>query len=153
MLSPIQFENRFVQSMRNGVATGFLRPWSVAKGFDTFLPISEPVAPRDGADPNDWQNFELWLSVNGEERQRCLAGHMIHPIPKILRYIGSVMTLEPGDLVITGTPSGVRRLCVILRRAVCPPPPAFNITSATLFPGWPRQARGCHDCWHLRSLS
>ena len=81
-----------------------IRPWSVAKGFDTFLPVGEPFeCPKD----TPWQEFEIWLNVNGEERQRSLAGHMIHPIDKILRYASSVMTLQAGDLVITGTPAGV----------------------------------------------
>jgi len=70
--------------------------------------LSEPFLPNADAGADEWQDFELWLSVNGEERQRCKAGHMIHPVPKILRYAASVMKLEPGDLVITGTPSGVR---------------------------------------------
>jgi hypothetical protein len=82
------------------------RPWSVSKGYDTFLPVGEPF-PADGANVNSWRDMEIWLAVNGTEKQRCKAGLMIHPIPKVLRYASSVMTLEPGDLVITGTPSGV----------------------------------------------
>lgn len=82
-------------------------PWTVAKGFDSFLPVSEPFVPNEGL---AWSDLEFWLAVNGEERQRVVAGKMVHPVPKILKYISQIMTLEPGDIVLTGTPRGVATL-------------------------------------------
>jgi 2-keto-4-pentenoate hydratase/2-oxohepta-3-ene-1,7-dioic acid hydratase in catechol pathway len=76
--------------------------WSRAKGFDTFC----PVGPRVAAGLN-WRELEVLARVNGVERQRGRAGEMVFPIPDLLSYISHVMTLEPGDLVATGTPSGV----------------------------------------------
>jgi 2-keto-4-pentenoate hydratase/2-oxohepta-3-ene-1,7-dioic acid hydratase in catechol pathway len=76
--------------------------WSRAKGFDTFC----PMGPRVAAGLN-WRELEVLARVNGVERQRGRAGEMVFPIPDLLSYISHVMTLEPGDLVATGTPSGV----------------------------------------------
>ena len=79
-------------------------PWSIAKGFDTFLPISQEI-PRDRiADPHD---VEIWLSVNDEVKQKDNSNLMLFNIPRILSDISKVMTLEEGDLVLTGTPKGV----------------------------------------------
>ena len=82
-------------------------PWSVAKGYDTFLPLSNPFTLRDG---EAWQTLHLWLDVNGVRRQECDAGVMIHSIPALLRHCSKIMTLEPGDLLLTGTPKGVGRV-------------------------------------------
>ena len=80
-------------------------PWTVAKGYDTFCPVSEPF---DAAGVGDgWRNFRLWLDVNGERQQCGDAGVMIHAVPKLIRHCSAVMTLEAGDLLITGTPAGV----------------------------------------------
>ena len=79
-------------------------PWSIAKGFDTFLPVGEPVAAGRIADPHD---VELWLRVNGRERQRDSTALMLFGIPRVLSEISKVMTLEEGDVVLTGTPKGV----------------------------------------------
>lgn len=79
-------------------------PWSVSKGYDSFLPLSEPFALSAG---EDWKTLRLWLDVNGERRQACDAGTMIHSVPSLIVYISSIMTLEPGDLILTGTPAGV----------------------------------------------
>lgn len=79
-------------------------PWSIAKGFDTFLPISSHIARRSIPDPH---NAELWLKVNGETRQQDSTGLMLFRIPHILSEISKVMTLERGDIVLTGTPKGV----------------------------------------------
>ena len=80
-------------------------PWTVSKGYDTFLPLSEPFT-LDAAE-EDWRELRLWLSVNGERRQACQAGTMLHGVPALVRYVSSIMTLEPGDLIVTGTPAGV----------------------------------------------
>ena len=79
-------------------------PWDIAKGFDTFLPMSG-VIPRSAIP--DPQDAELFLQVNGQDRQRGSTGLMIYRIPRILSDISRVMTLHPGDIVLTGTPSGV----------------------------------------------
>ena len=67
-------------------------PWSVCKGHDSFLPLSAPFALAPG---EDWRALRLWLDVNGERRQACEAGAMIHSVPRLLCFISSVMTLEP----------------------------------------------------------
>ncbi len=79
-------------------------PWSIAKGFDTFLPISERIAKDEIKDPH---NVKLWLSVNGKDKQRDSSALMLFQIPRMLSDISKVMTLEEGDIVLTGTPKGV----------------------------------------------
>jgi len=80
-------------------------PWAVPKGYDSFCPVSEPFAAEELGD--QWRGFRLWLNVNGVRRQTGEAGVMLHPIPQLIRYCSSLMTLEPGDLILTGTPAGV----------------------------------------------
>lgn len=82
-------------------------PWTRSKGYDTFLPISSPFAASELDRPEDWEHFALWLDVNGDRRQSCHAGVMLHSVPSLLRYCSSIMTLESGDVIMTGTPSGV----------------------------------------------
>ncbi|KAF2707787.1 hypothetical protein K504DRAFT_458270 [Pleomassaria siparia CBS 279.74] len=79
-------------------------PWSIAKGFDTFLPISQLIDKSRIADP---QNAHLWLSVNGEMKQSDNTELMLFRIPRQLSDISRVMALEEGDIVLTGTPKGV----------------------------------------------
>lgn len=79
--------------------------WTRAKGFDTFCPVGQA-----GRVPNDLRVLTVVTRVNGEERQRATASDMVFPIPDLLAYISQVMTLEPGDLVPTGTPAGVGTL-------------------------------------------
>ncbi|EGD83105.1 fumarylacetoacetate hydrolase domain-containing protein 1 [Salpingoeca rosetta] len=79
-------------------------PWSVAKGYDTFCPISDVVAKERVADPS---NVRLWCSVDGEMRQDGNTKDMIFSIPTLISYISRIFTLQRGDLVLTGTPSGV----------------------------------------------
>lgn len=76
--------------------------WARAKGFDTFCPTGPAVV--EGI---DWRTLEVIGRVNGEERQRGSSAQMIFDIPHLLAYISAIMTLEPGDLVATGTPAGV----------------------------------------------
>jgi len=77
--------------------------WTRAKGFDTFCPVGPVVA--DGLDP--WAGIQVETRVNGEVRQSGNTRDFIFPLDVVLRYISQVMTLNPGDLVATGTPKGV----------------------------------------------
>ncbi len=79
--------------------------WTRAKGFDTFCPMGPRVVPLADLPPLD--ELEVICRVNGEERQHGYVHQMAFDIPTILAYISEIMTLEPGDLVATGTPSGV----------------------------------------------
>ena len=79
--------------------------WTRAKGFDTVCPIGEPAAV-----PADLDALVVVTLVNGVERQRAAATEMVFPIPAVLAYISRIMSLEPGDVVATGTPAGVGTL-------------------------------------------
>ena len=76
--------------------------WGRAKGFDTFCPAGPRVVRG-----LDWRTLELSTRVNGSERQRAPSSGMHFGIPELIAYIGGIMTLEPGDLIATGTPAGV----------------------------------------------
>lgn len=76
--------------------------WTRAKGFDTFCPTGPFIVP--GLDPNDLQ---IQLKQNGTLRQDGNSSDMIFTVAELIAYISSVMTLQPGDLIATGTPSGV----------------------------------------------
>src|SRR5215212_3401846 len=76
--------------------------WTRAKGLDKYCPIGK-VAIEFG----DLSSLTVVTRVNGEERQRGSASDMVFSIPMLLSYVSHVMTLEPGDIVATGTPSGV----------------------------------------------
>ncbi|KAJ4290679.1 hypothetical protein N0V88_006427 [Collariella sp. IMI 366227] len=79
-------------------------PWDIAKGFDTFLPMSHLIRKSAIPDPH---KLELYLSINGKVQQSDSTELMLFRIPRILSDISKVMTLEPGDIVLTGTPKGV----------------------------------------------
>jgi len=76
--------------------------WTRAKGFDSFCPMGNVAT-----DFGDLSSLTVVTRVNGQERQRGSASDMVFSIPMILSYVSHVMTLEPGDIVATGTPSGV----------------------------------------------
>ncbi len=80
------------------------KPWTVAKGFDTFAPLGPLTAAADVPDP---QALGLRLTVNGETRQDGHASAMIFPVAFLVAYLSRIFTLEPGDLIYTGTPEGV----------------------------------------------
>ena len=79
--------------------------WTRAKGFDTFCALGEV-----GAVPADLSSLTVTTRVNGSVRQQGAVTDMVFDIPAILSYISGIMTLEPGDLVLTGTPEGVGTL-------------------------------------------
>ncbi|MBK1879098.1 fumarylacetoacetate hydrolase family protein [Pelagicoccus mobilis] len=79
--------------------------WTKGKSHDTFCPTGPwLVTPDEAGDP---QNLQMTLSVNGETMQNGNTKTMIFPVSKIIHYLSQYMTLEAGDLIITGTPPGV----------------------------------------------
>ena len=90
----------------NDVTARDLQPegqWTRAKGFDTFCPIGPVIS--DTVDP--WKGVTVETRVNGEVRQHGNTSDFIFSLEYILRFISRVMTLNPGDVIATGTPSGV----------------------------------------------
>ncbi len=79
--------------------------WSRAKGFDTFCPLGPWIETS-----LDWQDQLVTCRVNGVVRQQASTRIMVFDVPTLLAYITAFMTLEPGDVVLTGTPSGVSPL-------------------------------------------
>jgi 2-keto-4-pentenoate hydratase/2-oxohepta-3-ene-1,7-dioic acid hydratase in catechol pathway len=77
--------------------------WTKGKSADTFAPLG-PYLVTSGIDP---ANLSIWLAVNGEERQRSNTGQMIFGPAYLVSYISQFMSLMPGDVIYTGTPSGV----------------------------------------------
>jgi 2-keto-4-pentenoate hydratase/2-oxohepta-3-ene-1,7-dioic acid hydratase in catechol pathway len=77
--------------------------WSRAKGFDTFCPVGGMVPLADV----DLDRLSVVTRVNGEERQRGSASQMVFSIPFLIAHVSRIMTLEPGDLLATGTPEGI----------------------------------------------
>lgn len=92
------------------------RTFTRGKSIDTFCPIG----PRLETDP-DWDELELETSVNGEVRQRGRASDLIWGFGELVSYASRYMTLEPGDLILTGTPAGVGPLAGGDRVAISSP--------------------------------
>ena len=79
--------------------------WIFSKGMDTYAPFGPCIVTADEiVEP---QRLDLWLKVNGVEKQRSNTRHMLFKIPDLIADLSSVMTLEPGDIIATGTPDGV----------------------------------------------
>ncbi len=76
--------------------------WARAKGFDTFAPMGPWVATGLAPDA-----LEVRCRVNGETRQRGRTADLLHSVPSLVSFISRIMTLEPGDVIATGTPAGV----------------------------------------------
>lgn len=81
------------------------KQWTRAKGFDSFCPVGHTYQYR-----GDLSALTVVTRVNGVERQRGTSDLMVFAIPKLIAFISSVMTLEPGDIIATGTPEGVGKL-------------------------------------------
>lgn len=79
--------------------------WGKGKGFDTFGPVGPYMVTADEVD--DPQNLDLWLDVNGERKQTGNTSNMVFSCAYLVSYCSRMMTLEPGDLIITGTPPDV----------------------------------------------
>ena len=97
--------------------------WSRAKGFDTFCPLGSvcplgsdsplgdsPLGSDSPLEPADFPELVLVTRVNGVERQRASASEMVFSVPTLISYISRIMTLEPGDVIATGTPEGIGAL-------------------------------------------
>lgn len=79
--------------------------WIFSKGQDSYCPMGPAIITADDvADPH---NLDLWLTKNGEEKQRSNTKHLLFDIPTLIADISSGITLEPGDIIATGTPAGV----------------------------------------------
>ena len=76
--------------------------WTRAKGFDTFCPLGPWI--ETGLDPAD---LELTTTVNGEVKQHARTSQLLHDVTAVVCYVTSVMTLLPGDILLTGTPAGI----------------------------------------------
>jgi len=79
-------------------------PWEIAKGFDTSCPLSEFVPAAEVVDPH---NLRISLKVNDQLRQDGSTSQMMLKIPQIIEAVSGIFTLEEGDVILTGTPSGV----------------------------------------------
>jgi 2-keto-4-pentenoate hydratase/2-oxohepta-3-ene-1,7-dioic acid hydratase in catechol pathway len=103
------YEHVFGYTIANDVTARDLQrrheQWFKGKSLDTTLPLGPWIV--DAAEVGDPTTLELSLTVNGEERQRAKASMMIFDIPAIIESLSGGLTLEPGDVIATGTPSGV----------------------------------------------
>ncbi len=79
-------------------------PWDIAKGFNTFAPIGPEIIPVNDV---DCHNLNIWLKLNGEMKQNSNTENMIFSVEDLIVYLSNIMTLEPLDIIATGTPEGV----------------------------------------------
>lgn len=80
------------------------RPWCIGKGFDQSAPMG-PITPV--AQAGDVANAEIWLQVNGKDRQRSNVSKLIWNIGETIEHLSAAWELAPGDLIFSGTPEGV----------------------------------------------
>lgn len=78
-------------------------PWTVAKGYDTFCPISSLIEKEKV----DLSTTKLWLKVDGVQKQYGSLEDMIFSVPYLISYITNILTLDEGDVILSGTPAGV----------------------------------------------
>ncbi|XP_065653943.1 oxaloacetate decarboxylase, mitochondrial-like [Hydra vulgaris] len=97
-----------ILDMTSGSHLSFVRekslPWCIAKNWDTFCPVSDFIPKEAIKNPDD---VNLWLTVDGEMKQSESTSDMLFSVAKLISYTSQVMTLERGDLILTGTPNGV----------------------------------------------
>jgi 2-keto-4-pentenoate hydratase/2-oxohepta-3-ene-1,7-dioic acid hydratase in catechol pathway len=79
--------------------------WMIGKTFDTFAPIGPAIVTADEIE--DPHNLDISLTLSGEVMQSSNTRHLIFGVPKLIAFLSSVFTLEPGDIISTGTPGGV----------------------------------------------
>ncbi|MFB6483828.1 fumarylacetoacetate hydrolase family protein [Streptomyces virginiae] len=102
------YEHIFGFSILNDISARDQRrsgQWFFSKGQDSYAPFGPVVVTRD--DLRDPMNLDLSLRVNGVTKQKSNTRHMLFPIARLIADISSGMTLEPGDVIATGSPSGV----------------------------------------------
>ena len=87
-----------------GVAKKMGRPWEVGKAFEKSAPCTSLVSASDVGHPD---KGAIWLEVNGTRRQEGDLAQMIWSIPEQIAYLSGLFELQPGDLILTGTPAGV----------------------------------------------
>jgi len=80
------------------------RPWEIGKAFDHSAPIG-PIVPSTQA--GDVHHADIWLKVNGEDKQRSTTAALIWSVAETINYLSGLFELQPGDLIYTGTPEGV----------------------------------------------
>ncbi len=100
----IDFTERDLQSIakKNGW------PWTLAKGFDTFAPVSSFISLNNFREMDgDLSNCKLELRINGKRKQAGNTSDLIFPVDFLISYLSTIFTLQPGDLIFTGTPEGV----------------------------------------------
>ena len=85
------------------------RPWCIGKSFDHASPIG-PITPA--AQAGDVENAEIYIQVNGTDRQRSTVSKLIWNLGEIIEHISNAWELQPGDLIYTGTPAGVSAVVV-----------------------------------------
>ena len=79
--------------------------WTIGKTFDTFAPFGPWIVTADEIE--DPHSLDIGLTLNGETMQNSNTRNLIFQAPKLIAYLSSVFTLEPGDVIATGTPAGV----------------------------------------------
>lgn len=82
-------------------------PWFLAKGLDTFAPVSSFLPAGELPEP---EKLTFSLDINGIRRQTGDPSHMLFPVPELIAHLSRYVTLQPGDLIFTGTPDGVGQL-------------------------------------------
>lgn len=99
----IDFTARDIQSISKKQG----QPWTIAKGFDNFAPISSFTQLKQDQDLSD---IDIKLFQNGFVKQHGNSSEMIFPIPNLITFLSQLFTLHPGDLIFTGTPEGVGKV-------------------------------------------
>jgi len=84
------------------------RPWFRSKSFDSFCPVGPYLIPKETL--KDPENLELTVYLNGELKQQAKLSDMLFSFTQLVSYISRTCTLEPGDIIATGTPAGVGQL-------------------------------------------
>ncbi len=79
--------------------------WTIGKTFDSFGPMGPSLVSKD--EIHDASNLRIWFDLNGQILQDSNTDQLVFDVPALLEYLSSVMTLQPGDIVSTGTPPGV----------------------------------------------
>jgi 2,4-didehydro-3-deoxy-L-rhamnonate hydrolase len=105
--------------------------WFRGKGYDGFCPVGPRIVERDQLDPSD---LAIVQRLNGEVLQEARTSMLIFAIPELIAYVSCVVTLEPGDLILTGTPAGVG---------------IFRDPKVTLAPGDEVEVEGVGVLWNL----